>query len=119
MYYSQYEPMILKALAVIALAGAFMFVAIVTFNSGILGGSSGSSGDSVEVLDSASAAVPAESRVESAPAPTTGTRTHVVADGDSFYSIARKYDVTISQIQQLNPNVDPQNLTAGLRITIP
>ncbi|MBI5869422.1 MAG: LysM peptidoglycan-binding domain-containing protein [Actinobacteria bacterium] len=118
--FSQYEPIILRSLAVIALAAAFLFVAIITFNSGILGGNGSSSSESVEVLDSASAAVPAESRVEpAATTPTTGTRTHVVADGDSFYSIARKYDVTISEIQQLNPNVDPQNLTSGLRITIP
>lgn len=118
MYYFQYESKILRSLAVVALAGAFLFAASITFNSGILGGGSDSS-DSVEVLDSASAAVPAEARGEPTATPTTGSRTHVVADGDSFYSIARKYDVTISQIQQLNPNVDPQNLTAGLRITIP
>ena len=116
---SQYESIILKSLAVIALASAFLFVAIVTFNSGVLGGNGSGSSESVEVLDSASAAVPAESQVEAAPTPTTGTRSHVVADGDSFYSIARKYDVTIAEIQQLNPNVDPQNLTSGLRITIP
>lgn len=118
--YSQYESMVVRSLAVIALAVAFLFVAIVTFNSGILGGNGSGSSESVEVLDSASAAVPAEARPEpAATTPTTGTRTHVVADGDSFYSIARKYDVTISEIQQLNPNVDPQNLTSGLRVTIP
>lgn len=117
--FSQYEPIILKSMAVIALAAAFLFFAIITFNSGILGGNGSSSSESVELLDSASAAVPAESQVEPATTPTTGTRSHVVADGDSFYSIARKYDVTISDIQQLNPNVDPQNLTAGLRLTIP
>lgn len=117
--YSQYEPIILKSLAVIALAAAFLFVAIITFNSGILGGDGSGSSESVDVLDSASAAVPAESQIEPTATPTTGTRSHVVADGDSFYSIARKYDVTIAEIQQLNPNVDPQNLTSGLRITIP
>lgn len=117
--YSQYESIIVRSMAVIALAAAFLFVAVITFNSGILGGSGSGSSESVEVLDRASAAVPAESQVESSTTPTTGTRTHVVAEGDSFYSIARKYDVTISQIQQLNPNIDPQNLTSGLRITIP
>src|SRR5665811_1827808 len=106
-------------MAVLALAGAFLFVASITVNSGILdGGSSGSSG-SVEVLDSSAAAIPEESPAEQTDAPTAdvpaadtppaGTRSRVVADGDSFYSIARKYDVTISEIQQLNPNVDPQN----------
>ncbi len=116
--YSQVEPKILRSMGVIALVAAFMAAAIITFNSGILGG--GGSSDSVEVLDSASG-VPIESQVPQAQAPTatTGTRSHVVADGDSFYTIARKYNISISEIQQLNPNVDPQNLTTGLTISIP
>lgn len=113
--YSLVEPKILRTLGVVALAAAFMAAAIITFNSGILGG--GSSG-SVEVLDSASG-VPIESQVSPSTTATTGTRKHVVADGDSFYTIARKYNVSISEIQQLNPNIDPQNLTAGLTISIP
>ena len=83
--YSQYEPIILRSLAVIALAGAFLFVAILTFNSGILGGNGSGSSESVEVLDSASAAVPAESQVEAITTPTTGTRSHVVADGEKYF----------------------------------
>ncbi|MHB8159602.1 MAG: LysM peptidoglycan-binding domain-containing protein [Thermoleophilia bacterium] len=114
--YSQVEPKILRSMGVIALVAASMAAAIITFNSGILGGSSSSG--SVEVLDSASG-VPIESQVPQATTATTGTRSHMVADGDSFYTIARKYNVSISEIQQLNPNVDPQNLTTGLRISIP
>lgn len=123
--FSQYESIILRSMAVIALAGAFLFVASITLNSGILGGSGSTSSESAEVVDSASAAVPEESSAEeptgtpTADTPPAGTRSHVVADGDSFFSIAREYDVTISEIQQLNPNIDPQNLTTGLKIIIP
>ena len=117
--YSLYEPKIIRMLGIIALAAAFMVAAIITINSGIMDGNSSGSSGSVEVLDSAAAAARAEARVETTGTPATGTRTHVVADGDSFYSIARKYNVSISEIQQLNPNVDPQNLTAGLKLSIP
>ncbi len=118
--YSLYESKIVRSLGVIAFAAAFLAAIIITFNSGILGDNSGSSSSSsAEALDSAVAATPGEASAAPEAAATTGTRTHVVADGDSFYSIARKYDITIADIQRLNPNVDPQNLTAGLKLSIP
>jgi LysM repeat protein len=117
--YSLYEYQIIKYLAVAGFAVAFIVAAIITFNSGILGGGAVSTSGSAAALDSVTSAVAAESAAAPAGAVTTGTRTHIVADGDSFYSIARQYNVTIAEISQLNPNVDPQNLTAGLQIIIP
>ena len=118
--YPLYESKIVRSIGVIAFGIALTVSVVIIVNSGILGGngSGSASSGSDEVIDSAST-VPAESTGTAAPAPATGTRTHVVAGGDSFYSIARKYNVTISEIQRLNANVDPQNLTTGLKLSIP
>ncbi len=115
--YSRYEPKIIKSLAITGLAAAFLFAIFVTFNSGVLGGGKNSSADTTGAIGSSTAA--ADQGAQPAKTATTGTRSHIVADGDSFYSIARKYNVTIAEISQLNPNVDPQNLTSGTRLTIP
>ncbi|MHB8859160.1 MAG: LysM peptidoglycan-binding domain-containing protein [Thermoleophilia bacterium] len=115
-----YEFKIVKILGIAGFVAAFMIAAIITFNSGVLGGGGAASGSgSSQAIDPRGAAAPEASAEAPAATPTTGSRTHVVADGDSFYTIARKYNVTISQIQQLNPNIDPQNLTAGTKLVIP
>ncbi|MCL4473710.1 MAG: LysM peptidoglycan-binding domain-containing protein [Actinobacteria bacterium] len=114
-----YEFKIVKILGIAGFVAAFMIAAIITFNSGVLGGGAASGSGSSQAIDSQGAPAPEASAEAPAATPTTGSRTHVVADGDSFYTIARKYNVTISQIQQLNPNIDPQNLTAGTKLVIP
>jgi len=121
-----YEYKVMKGLAVGGFVLAFVVASIILFDSGVLGGGAATS-DSAIASDSAAAAsaTAGEAGAEGAAADqaagtaTTGTRTHIVADGDSFYSIAKKYNVTISEISQLNPNVDPQNLTAGTKLVIP
>ncbi len=50
---------------------------------------------------------------------TTSTGTYVVQNGDTFYSIAQKYNTTIATIKELNPGVNPQQLHAGLKLTVP
>ncbi|AEN88915.1 MULTISPECIES: LysM peptidoglycan-binding domain-containing protein [Priestia] len=39
--------------------------------------------------------------------------------GDTFYSIAKKYSMTVQQLQDANPGVDPANLQIGQQIIIP
>jgi LysM repeat protein len=51
-------------------------------------------------------------------APATGTE-HVIAKGDSFYSIGKKYGVTIKAIADANPGVDSAKLQIGQKIKIP
>ncbi len=50
---------------------------------------------------------------------TTSTRTYVVQDGDTFYSIAQKFNTTIATIKELNPSVNPQQLHSGLKLMVP
>src|SRR3954462_2030008 len=45
-------------------------------------------------------------------------RTYVVKPGDTPSSIAEKVNVPLSQIQELNPNLDDQSLSVGDRIKI-
>jgi LysM repeat protein len=50
--------------------------------------------------------------------PVAGTE-HVVAKGDSFYSIGKKYGVSIKAIADANPGVDAAKLKIGQKLTIP
>lgn len=44
---------------------------------------------------------------------------YVVVKGDSFYSIAKKFGVTMKAIQDANPNVQPTRLQIGQKLKIP
>jgi LysM repeat protein len=43
----------------------------------------------------------------------------VIQKGDSFYTIAKKFNVTQKAIQEANPKVDPLKLQLGQKITVP
>jgi LysM repeat protein len=45
-------------------------------------------------------------------------KTYVVKPGDTASSIAERYDVPLSQIEDLNPELDPQALAPGTRIRL-
>jgi LysM repeat protein len=56
------------------------------------------------------------------PAPTaaaTGTRTHRVEWGETWYGLAREYGVTPRALSAANPDVDPEHLRSGEVIRIP
>lgn len=116
---TQLESSLIRILAVIALTAAVVAAVIITYNSGVLNRSGGGSGavqggQAAGQLDES-----AGDGGESSTGPVPSGKTYVVQDGDSFYSIARKFNTSISEIQKLNPNVDPQNLTSGTRLNVP
>lgn len=45
--------------------------------------------------------------------PRTKAKTYEVQSGDTLISIAQKTGLTVSELQALNPEVDPQTLIAG------
>ncbi|NJK92102.1 MAG: LysM peptidoglycan-binding domain-containing protein [Blastochloris sp.] len=45
--------------------------------------------------------------------------THTLAKGDTFYSLSRKYGVTLAALQKANPDVEPARLRIGQKIVIP
>ena len=51
--------------------------------------------------------------------PTASGAEHVIASGDNFWTIGRKYGVSHKKIEQANPNVIPTRLKIGQKIIIP
>lgn len=48
-----------------------------------------------------------------------GTFAYTVRAGDTFYTLAQRYNTTVAAIQRANPNVNPNNLHIGQVICIP
>jgi hypothetical protein len=71
------------------------------------------------------AARPAPNGPETAPtdagaaAAESGDGYHTIAGGDTLSGIAKRYGITLSQLQQANPTVNPRALQIGQRIVIP
>jgi LysM repeat protein len=55
---------------------------------------------------------------DSTPPPSLGTD-HVVVKGDSFYTLSKKYNVTMRAITDANPGVDSSKLKIGQKLKIP
>jgi LysM repeat protein len=53
------------------------------------------------------------------PKPVVKPRTHVVASRETFASIARKHNVTITALQAANPGVAPKKLRIGQSLNLP
>ncbi|MCX7819507.1 MAG: LysM peptidoglycan-binding domain-containing protein [Kiritimatiellae bacterium] len=66
-------------------------------------------------LPPAAAAPPAEAPSAAA----TAARTYTVAAGDTLGGIARKLGVSVSALQQANPDVNPARLKIGQKLNVP
>jgi|GEM_PF-2371488 LysM repeat protein len=67
-----------------------------------------------------SATVPGTVGVDNAsPTAVGGTRTHVVAKGETLTQIAKQYAVTVEDIEQLNKITDAKKLQIGQTLRIP
>lgn len=53
-----------------------------------------------------------------APALAAG-RTHTVAEGDNFWSVARQHGVSVAALTEANPGVDPTRLRIGQGLAVP
>lgn len=47
------------------------------------------------------------------------TKKHEVQSGETLYSIARQYNVTVASLLQINPGLDADNIMAGQNINVP
>ena len=47
-----------------------------------------------------------------------GTETHIVASGESLYKIAKKYDISLEKLKELNPDIKPEAIQIGDKIVI-
>jgi len=76
-------------------------------------------GYSNDVATAASNAVAATTAIP-APPPLTSTGTeHVIVKGDTFYDLAKKYNVTMQALKDANPTVNPAKLQLNQKIVIP
>ncbi|RBP44092.1 LysM peptidoglycan-binding domain-containing protein [Garciella nitratireducens] len=48
-----------------------------------------------------------------------GTFPYTIQAGDTFYSLAKRYHVSLEELLAANPGVDPNNLQIGQKICIP
>ncbi len=55
---------------------------------------------------------------QAATAPAAG-RSHVLADGDNFWTVARRLGVRVSDLRAANPGLDPKKLRTGQRLAVP
>ncbi|MCL2559269.1 MAG: N-acetylmuramoyl-L-alanine amidase [Turicibacter sp.] len=56
---------------------------------------------------------------EAAPTNNANPTTHTIRQGDTFWSLSRIWQVTVEEIKQANPSVNPANLRIGQRINRP
>jgi LysM repeat protein len=43
---------------------------------------------------------------------------HEVVSGESFYTIAKKYDLTVEELKQFNPTISPNKLQVGAKLAL-
>ena len=110
-------------MAPLALLAAFLAVAlIVSGNTG--GGSEEGTRSSAETSPkTGTTAKKAGSTGKSSTTPKTtttssGSRSYTVKSGDTFGTIAEATGLTVAELQELNPDVDPQALTVGERLRL-
>jgi LysM repeat protein len=101
-----------RFLAPLALVGFVLALLLIVSHSKSDSGS-GSGGPRSGQGQSASS--PAAS---STPRKSKGPRFYTIKAGDTPSAIAEKTGVTLSAIEQLNPDLDPQTLTVGTRIKL-
>jgi LysM repeat protein len=53
------------------------------------------------------------------PAPPASGRSYQVRSGDSYWSIARRHGLRVSDLERANPGIDPRRLRIGAKVRIP
>lgn len=106
--------MVTRYLAPLALVAAFLAVVAVVAGSGGSGSGSGaSSATTTSTQSRTSTAQKAKPKKEPGSAKTTQ-----VKPGDTLGAISERTGVSISQLQQLNPDLNPQALTVGQTVKL-
>lgn len=98
-------------LAPLALVAVAVAVAVVVLNSNAIDGNE--NGPEVTTTQKTET-----ERVRTTPSGRRLRRNYVVRPGDSFGSISERTGVSVEQLEQLNPEVDPQALVVGQRIRL-
>lgn len=51
--------------------------------------------------------------------PAQAAKVHTAVEGDTFYTLSKKYKVNLQQLMNANKKISPYNIYGGLKITIP
>ena len=54
-----------------------------------------------------------------APPPPPKPTHHIVESGDTLYLIARKHNIKLDDLMELNPTIDPYNMLIGTKLRLP
>lgn len=46
------------------------------------------------------------------------SQTHIVESGESLYKIAKKYDISLEKLKELNPDIKPESIQIGDKIVV-
>ena len=46
-------------------------------------------------------------------------KTHTAGNNDTFWKLSKQYEVPLDDLMKANSKIDPLNIYAGLKITIP
>jgi len=103
----------LRLLAPVAVGVFAILFLVVVLSSGALVGAGSEESSSDSGARSSERSSRSERRGRS-----RGRATYTVRAGDSLGSIASRNDTTIERIEELNPELDPQTLTAGQKIKL-
>lgn len=103
-----------RLFAPIALVAFAIALIMVVGASGLGGGDDDGNGGAADTTEPADTEGTATSE---APAPPL-KRTYVVKAGDNLDLIAEKTEVPVETLQELNPELDPQALVIGQKITL-
>ena len=98
------------------LAPLALVVCAIAFFAIILSSDAGNDGDSAE----SEPAAPAPATQDRTPAQRSRPlrRNYTVQPNDSLDAIAQRFGLEVEQLQELNPEVDPQGLVVGQRIKL-
>ena len=99
-----------RFLAPLALVGVIVALVMVVNGASVDGGSGNSGSEPASTVTATATPKKAKAR--------KGRRTYTVKPGDTPSSIAEKTNVPLSQIQELNPDLDDQTLTVGQKIKL-
>ena len=108
----------LRFLAPVALAVFAIALLVVVSSSGGSGGGGTSSASERQKDRDLAGSAKKKGKRRTGTAGRLPTRTYTVKTGDTLGSISAKTGIPVDQLQELNPEVDPQQLTSGQKIKL-
>jgi LysM repeat protein len=116
--YARRSPMRFLAPVAIVAFGLALLVIVSSSNSGDSGGTPSAS-EKEKDRDLGASPKKSKRKAKSSSADgTLPTRTYTVKSGDTLGSISEKTGIPIEKLQELNPQLDPQQLVSGQKIKL-